>query len=127
MPEPKRGHACRPAGKRHRSLATTQPLKCARLTLHDTDPITDNEDTLYTLFYEYYRGYTIYSNTQGVCCIHGQQGCFRLQGQFVSFPDVEDAKNAIKSFREQGWQAQQSMDRTMGKGAYVCLNELFSV
>lgn len=36
-------------------------LQRARLTLHEADPITGNEDILSSLFYEFYRGYTIYS------------------------------------------------------------------
>jgi hypothetical protein len=60
-------------------------LEPARLTLHEVDPITDNEDLLFSLFYEFYRGYTIYSTPRGRCCIHGQHGCLKLLGKFVCF------------------------------------------
>ena len=40
-------------------------LERARLTLHETDPITGNDDLLFSLFYEQYRGYTIYSTPRG--------------------------------------------------------------
>lgn len=122
MPEPKRSNACRPPRKRHRSLSATQPLKRARLTLHEADPITGNEDTLYTLFYEFYRGYTIYSTAQGRCCIHGKQGCVRLRGQFVCFPDIEEAKTLIKWFRSDGDTSYDCVERYLPEWEYVCLN-----
>ena len=43
---------------RKRSPHADAPLERARLTLHDADPITGNEDTLSSLFYEFHRGYT---------------------------------------------------------------------
>lgn len=51
-----------PPIRQPRALWTvTQPVESmerARLTLHESDPITGNEDTLYELFYEFYRGYS---------------------------------------------------------------------
>ncbi len=99
-----------------------EPTERARLTLHDSDPITGNEDTLYTLFYEYYRGYTIYSTEQGRCCIHGKQGCLRLWGKFVCFPDVEDAKTLIKRLRAEGYTSYESVERYLPEWEFVCLN-----
>jgi hypothetical protein len=84
-----------------------EPLPRARLTLHEADPITGNDDTLYTLFYEFYRGYTIFSTPEGRCCIHGKQGCLRLRGKFVCFPAIEDAKNLIK------WSGQRNTPPTI--------------
>ncbi len=86
------------------ATATEQSLEIVSLNLHETDPETGDEDGLSALFYEYYRGYTIYSNGQGVCCIHGagRQGRLRLLGEYVSFPDIEDAKHLIKYFRANG-------------------------
>jgi hypothetical protein len=98
------------------------PTERARLTLHDRDPITDNEDTLYTLFYEDYRGYTIYSTQEGRCCIHGKQGCLRLRGKFVCFPAIEDAKTLIKRFRSEGYTASDPVERYVPESEYVCLN-----
>jgi hypothetical protein len=98
------------------------PTERARLTLHDRDPITGNEDTLYTLFYEYYQGYTIYSTQEGHCCIHGKQGCLRLRGKFACFPDVEDAKTLIKRFRAEGYTASDPVERYVPEWEYVCLN-----
>jgi len=71
VPRRKRTYASRPVEQKRQSAAV------ARLTLHDTDPITGNYDQLFTLFYECYRGYTIYSTEQGACCIHGpgRGGC----------------------------------------------------
>jgi hypothetical protein len=80
---------------------TVRPVEAAaraRLTLHQTDSIIGTEDIL---FYECYRGYTIYSAPPGCCCIHGKQGC--LRGKFVCFPDVEDDKTLIKQFRAEGY------------------------
>jgi hypothetical protein len=122
MPEPKRGNPCRSPRKCRRSLPTTQPLKRARLTLHDSDPITGSEDTFYTLFYEFYRGYTIYSAAQGRCCIHGKHGCIKLRGQFVCFPDVEEAKTLINAFVQMGTPPIDSVERYLPEWEYVCLN-----
>ncbi len=112
----KRGHASSP---------TMQPVESsvqARLTLHDTDPITGNENTLYTLFYEFYRGYTIYSTPEGRCCIHAKQGCLRLRGQFICFLDIEDAKTLIKRFRANGYTSYDSVERYLPEWEFVCLN-----
>ncbi len=88
------------------------------LTLHAIDPMTGNEDLLSTLFYEYYRGYTIYSTSQGTCYLYGsgKQGCLRLHGKFVSFPDVEAAKEIIKYFQAHNLHSWESMDRTVPRG-----------
>jgi hypothetical protein len=94
----------------------------ARLTLHATDPVTGNEDALYTLFYEYYRGYTIYSTEQGRCCIHGKDGCLSIRGKYAAFPDIEQAKNLVKYFQADGRTSQESMNRSVPEGAYRCLN-----
>ena len=99
-----------------------QSIERTRLTLHDSDPITGNEDTLYTLFYECYRGYTIYSTEQGRCCIHGKHGCLRLRGKFVCFPDVEEAKTLIKRFRAKGYTSYDSVERYLPEWEFVCLN-----
>lgn len=90
----------------------------------DRDGVTGDEENLSALFYEEYRGYTIYSNARGICCIHGQQGCLRLQGQFVSFLKVEDAKDAINYFRARKWTAHQSMDRMVGEEPYLYIRPL---
>jgi len=106
-------------------LTVAQPIEAveqARLTLHDSDPITGNEDTLYTLFYEYYRGYTIYSVQEGRCCIHGKHGCIRLRGKFACFPDIEEAKTLIKQFRAEGYTSYDSVERYLPAWEYVCLN-----
>jgi hypothetical protein len=66
-----------------------EPMEHARFTLYDSDSITGNEDTLYTLFYDFYRGYTIYNIQEGRC-IHGKQGCLQLQGKFICFPDIKE-------------------------------------
>lgn len=102
--------------------AAVEPSERVRLTLHDTDPITGNEDTLYTLFYEEYRGYTIYSTPRGRCCIHGKQGCIKLQGKFVCFYDVEEAKTLIKRFRAEGYTSSDSVERYLPQEEFVCLN-----
>jgi hypothetical protein len=99
-----------------------RPLQAASLSLHEQDPITGNEDALYTLFYEYYRGYTIYSTEQGHCCIHGRDGCLRIQGKYACFPDVEEAKRLIKHFQADGRTALESMNRYVPREAYRCLN-----
>jgi hypothetical protein len=80
--------------------------------------VTGDEDGLCALFYEYCRGYTIYSNEAGVYCIHGaaREGCLRLWGKYVSFPDIEDPKNLIKYFRVQGMRSWESVDRALSHG-----------
>jgi hypothetical protein len=112
--------------RQQRALSTvaqpSEPTERARLTLHDSDPITGNGDTLYTLFYECYRGYTIYSTQQGRCCIHGKQGCLRLRGKFVRFPAIEDAKNLIKRFRAEEYISYDPVERYLPEWEYVCLN-----
>jgi hypothetical protein len=102
--------------------AKVQLLEVVSLTLHHTDPVTGQEDALYTLFYEYYRGYTIYSNKQGQCCIHGLDGCLRIEGKYVAFPDVEQAKNMIKHFQADGRTPQESMNRFVPEDEYRCMN-----
>jgi hypothetical protein len=101
-----------------------EPSERARLTLHDSDPITANEETLSTLFYEFYRGYTIYSTREGRCCIHAKQGCLRLRGQFVCFPDIEEAKTLIKRFRAEGYTSSDCVERYLPEWEFVCLNWL---
>ncbi len=122
----KRGqHAPSPIRQSHTSLTVLQPvepMERARLTLHDTDPITGNEDTLSTLFYECYRGYTIYSTPDGRCCVHGKQSCIKLRGKFVCLPDFEDAKTLIKQFRREGYTSSDSVERYLPPGEFVCLN-----
>ena len=113
--------------QRHASqqpVLTAPSLEIVHLSLHEIDLITGDEDGLFALFYEYYRGYTIYSNARGVCCIHGagRQGCLRLRGEYVSFPDIEDAKNMIKYFRAQGRHSYESMNRALPDGdEQVCI------
>jgi len=97
-------------------------MERARLTLHEADPITGNEDTLSTLFYEFYRGYTIYSTLEGRCCLHGKQGCIKLRGKFVCFPDVEEAKTLIKRFRKEGYTSSDSVERYLPEWEFACLN-----
>jgi hypothetical protein len=97
-------------------------MERVRLTLHETDPITGNQDALYTLFYEEYRGYTIYSTPRGRCCIHGTQGCIKLRGKFVCFYDVEEARGLIKRFRQEGYTSSDSVERYVSQEEYVCLN-----
>ena len=118
-------HAPSPIREQRASSTVAQPVEAVgrvRLTLHDSDPITGNENTLYTLFYEYYRGYTIYSTLDGRCCIHGKQGCIRLRGQFACFPDIEDAKALIKRFRADGYTSSDSVERYLPEWEFVCLN-----
>ncbi len=106
-------------GRGQRLLTAPAPsLETVHLSLHETDQVTGDEDGLCALFYEYYRGYTIYSNEEGVCCIHGagREGCLRLWGKYVSFPDIEAAKNLIKYFRAQGIRSGESMDRALPHG-----------
>jgi hypothetical protein len=108
---------------RQSSLTSTEErLPRARLTLHEADPITGNEDTLYTLFYEYYRGYTLYSTPRRCCCIHGTQGCLKLLSKFVCFYDVEEAKTFIKHLRQAGYRASDRVERYLQPEAYVWLN-----
>ncbi len=118
-------HAPFPTRQQRTSSTVAQPvepIERARLTLHDSDPITDNEDTLSTLFFEDYRGYTIYSTEQGRCCIHGKQGCLRLRGKFVCFPDIEEAKTLIKRFRREGYTSYDSVERYLPEWEFVCLD-----
>src|SRR5713101_2390986 len=89
------------------------PLERARLTLHEADPITGNEDLLSSLFYEFYRGYTIYSTPRGRCCIHGQQGCLKLLGKFVCFYTIEDAKSFIGHLRGEGYTSADRVERSL--------------
>ncbi len=116
--------AQRHASQQRMLTATTaaQPLEIVHLSLHDEDPVTGDEDGLSALFYEYYRGYTIYSNEEGVCCIHGKHGCIRLRSKFVCFPDVEEAKTLIKRFRAEGYTSYDSVERYLPDWEYVCLN-----
>jgi hypothetical protein len=122
----RRGHHAPSPIRQQRAPSTvaqlSEPTERARLTLHEADPITGNEDTLYTLFYEYYRGYTIYSTEQGRCCIHGKQGCRRLWGKFVCFPAVEDAKTLIKRFRAEEYTSYDPVERYLPEWEFVCLN-----
>jgi hypothetical protein len=97
-------------------------MERARLTLHESDPITGNEDTLSSLCYEDYRGYTIYSTPEGKCCLYGKHGCIKLRGQFVCFPDIEDAKTLIKRFRVEGYTSYDSIERNLPEWEFVCLN-----
>ena len=112
------------ASRKHqrRMPVTVQPLKRARLTLHECDPITGNEDTLYSLSYESYRGYTIYSTLDGRCCIHGRGGCLKLWGLFVCLPDIEEAKTLIKRLRAEGYSCLDSVERYLPAGEFVWLN-----
>ena len=97
-------------------------LQRARLTLHEADPITGNEDLLCSLFYEFYRGYTIYSTTRGRCCIHGIHGCLKLLGRFVCFYEVEEAKTFIQWLRREGYSASDPVERYLPPEAYIWLN-----
>jgi hypothetical protein len=124
MQQHKRGNPRRRPRKRiQQPVTSVQPLEIAHLTLHYSDSITGNEDALYTLFYEDYRGYTIYSTEQGRCCIHGKDGCLRIQGKYAVFPNLEQAKNLIKHFQADGRTAQESMDRYVPEDEYLCLNK----
>ena len=97
-------------------------LERARLTLHEADPITGNEDLLSSLFQEFYRGYTIYSTARGRCCIHGKLGCLKLLGRFVCFYDVEEAKTFIKHLRRAGYRTADPVERSLPPEDYVWLN-----
>ncbi len=93
------------------------------LTLHERDLVTGDEDIVYTLFYEFYRGYTIYSTQQGRCVLHGKRGgCLRIQGQYACFPDIEETKKMVKYFQTNGQTAWTSMERDVPEEVYVCLN-----
>src|SRR5690242_15272576 len=106
MQSPKLGNpGRRPKASRTRQRPAPRRVpspKRARLSLHESDPITGNEDMLYSLSYECYRGYTIYSTPDGRCCIHGRGGALKLQGLFVCLPDREEAKTLIKRLRAEG-------------------------
>ena len=111
------------SGKHQRRLSVAaQPLTRARLMLHEADPITGHEDTLYSLSYEQYRGYTIYSTPDGRCCIHGRGGCLKLGGLFVCLPDVEEAKTLIKRLRAEGYSCLDSVERYLPAWQFVWLN-----
>lgn len=97
-------------------------LERARLTLHESDPITGKEDILSNLFYEFYRGYTIYSTPSWRCCIHGQHGCLKLLGRFVCFYEVEQAKTFIQWLRREGYTSADRVERSLPPEAYVWLN-----
>jgi len=116
MQRTKRGNPHHPPKNRRRGQHAPSPLRQQRA------PITGNGDTLYTLFYECYRGYTIYSTQEGRCCIHGKQGCLRLRGKFVCFPAIEDAKNLIKRFRAAEYTSYDPVERYLPEWEYVCLN-----
>lgn len=107
---------------RKRSPHADKPLERVQLTLHDSDPITGNEDTLSSLFYEFHRGYTIYSTPRGRCCIHGKQGCRKLRGKFVCFYNVEEAKTLIRHLRRAGYTSADSVERYLPEEEYVWLN-----
>jgi hypothetical protein len=94
------------------------------LFLDETDTITGDLETLFSLWYEPFEGYTIYSTEWGMCALHGtgQRGCLRMAGKYVRFPDVEQAKRVALYFQARGWKPHQIMDRGMVEGAYVCLN-----
>src|SRR5258708_14052174 len=88
LPKKRRRGQHAPSPIRQQGVSSTvaqpaEPIERARLTLHEADPITGNGDTLYTLFYECYLGYTIYSTQEGRCCIHVKKGMLRLVGKFV--------------------------------------------
>jgi len=46
-----------------------------------------------------------------------------MQGKYVRFPNVEQAKQAVLYLQARGWKPSQIMDRGMEEEAYVCLNE----
>ncbi len=92
-----------------------------RTTLQWFVPVTSNEGALYTLFYEYYWGYTIYSTQEGRYCIDGTQGCIKLRGKFVCFPDIEEAKTLIKRFRAEGYTSYNPVERYLPEWEFVCL------
>src|SRR5712692_5281198 len=99
MQQSKRGNPQRFKRKQRPSPkpVEVQPVELVRLTLHEVDPVTGDEDTVYSLFYEFYRGYTIYSTEQGRCVLHGKRGgCLRIQGKYACFPDIEETKKMVK-------------------------------
>jgi hypothetical protein len=102
------------------ALSSAGPIA---LFLHETDVVAADADAVFSLFYESYEGYTLYSTQQGRCAVHGARGCLRLGGKYVSFPDEEQARRAVLYFQERGWKPHQIMERGMAEGAYVCLNE----
>ena len=108
--------------RQRRAPMVVQSLRRAQLMLHETDPITGNQDALYSLSYERYRGYTIYSTPQGRCCIHGRGGCLRLWGLFVCLPDIEEAKTLIKRLRAEGYSCLDSVERYLPTWEFVWLN-----
>jgi hypothetical protein len=112
----------RSSRKGQECLTVAQSSTVPRLSLYARDPITGNEDLLSNLFYEYYRGYTIYSTEQGRCCIHGKDGCLRIQGKYAAFPDVEQAKLMIQYFQAEGRTPSESMNRYIPEQEYLCLN-----
>jgi hypothetical protein len=99
-----------------------EPLERVRLTLHEADPITGNEDLLSSLLYEEHRGYTIYSTARGRCCIHGTGGCLKLLGRFACFYEIEQAKLFIKHLRRAGYTAADRVERYLPAEEYVWLN-----
>jgi hypothetical protein len=124
----KRGNQHRLKRRQQRRPSSTKPIVeppagPVRLTLHESDPVTGDEDTLYSLFYEDYRGYTIYSTQQGRCCLHSRYGgCLRLRGKFVGFPDIEEAKSFMKRLRAEGYTSYDSVERYVPEWEFVCLN-----
>jgi hypothetical protein len=102
------------------ALSSAGPIA---LFLHETDVVAADEDALFSLLYECYEGYSIYWTQQGRCVLHGAQGCLRLCGKYVSFPNVEQARRAVLYFQQRGWKPHQIMERGMAERTYVCLNE----
>jgi hypothetical protein len=62
-----------------------EPAERARLTLYETNPVTGNEGILYTLFYESYRGYTIYSSQEGAAAFMASGGAYACGGSSFAF------------------------------------------
>lgn len=130
MQTPKRGnpHHAPKWTRRHVSRRPVeqeqQPAAVARLLLYHTDPITGRYDQLFSLFYECYRGYTIYSTQTGACCIHGagSGGCLQIDGKYAVFPDIEEAKSLMKWFLAENQTAQEQMNRSIPHEVYICLN-----
>jgi hypothetical protein len=116
---------CKPQQVQPRIAAGEHAPEAIRLRLHEVDLVTGEEDSLSALFYECYRGYTIYSNALGLCCLHGplRQGCLRIRGEYVCFSDIEDAKNLIKYFRSQGIMSWEDMERDVPANVYRTLVE----
>jgi hypothetical protein len=46
----------------------------------------------------------------------------RRRGEFVCFPDIEDAKTLIKQIRREGYTASDSVEWYVPEGEFVCLN-----